>query len=224
MERTKEEYIALGDRISSPAVIAQTIYSMTLAKRDAVGLASYGWAAAKTEAVAALLQSLEAANKAYAERFGVHKANGSSLASATRDAKKWRLRALAIGHEALSGEALGELERVTGPTTGRADRFAQQIQQLAALASANEAAFRAEGADDAFFAEGHALAASLAAGSATMASRRKDLPAAHDALDELDGRLFVHLKALNRSGRAFNLAAGDRIRASEYNLDLLYNR
>jgi hypothetical protein len=32
-----------------------------------------------------------------------------------------------------------------------------------------------------------------------MTGRRKDLPATHDALDELDGRLFVHLKALNRS-------------------------
>jgi hypothetical protein len=53
---------------------------------------------------------------------------------------------------------------------------------------------------------------------------KRGLPAEKDRLDEQDGRVWYELKALNRSGRAAHLAAGDRARADEYNLDLLYRR
>ncbi|GMV42082.1 MAG: hypothetical protein AMXMBFR64_37980 [Myxococcales bacterium] len=213
-----------GDRLSSPAVIAQTRLSLKLARRDAEGLAANGWAVKKTDALEADLAALEAANASYTARFGAHSANGKAVAAAVGSAKKWRVRTLAIGHAALTGEALGALEKATSPTRGRADRLAQQIQALADIVEAHEALFKEEGASDGHLAEGKALAAALAQGTATQASRRRDLPAAHDELDELDGRIFFQLKALHRSGRAHHLTVGDRARANEYNLDLLYNR
>lgn len=224
MEFTKEEYIEIGDTLSSPAMIAQMEYSLTLAKRDAAGLPAFGWTAAKTDKAQDTLGQLRAASDAYTQKYGQHTASGAELADTMNDAKKWRGRALAIGTDAVSGDAAGQLAAISGPTARRPSRFAEQIRALAAFAEQHKAEFMANGADEAFFAAGHAYAQSLAQAVAFRGTRRHALPAEHDVLDELDGRLHTMLKSLNRAGRALHLSNGDAALAAGYNLHILRRR
>ncbi|NUN13979.1 MAG: hypothetical protein HUU55_10140 [Myxococcales bacterium] len=79
MELTNEEYIEIGDTLSSSAVITQTEFSLTLAERDAAGLAGNGWGSAKTEKLRSTLAELRTADDAYTKKSGRHTAVGVDM-------------------------------------------------------------------------------------------------------------------------------------------------
>jgi hypothetical protein len=138
-------------------------------------------------------------------------------------AKRWRLRVLAIGRNVLDGaDVLARLERIGARAGLDPAKLATQVEGYLGLARETEASYRAGGADDAFFAEGERLFRVLRDAATTRAHRGKDLPAEHDRVDELDGQCWDRCKRMSRSGKALHLAAGDRGRAAEYKLDLLY--
>jgi hypothetical protein len=225
MQRTKEEYVAIGSEFPSENVLAQLDYSLGLAARDAVLLAAHGWPVRRTQALQGIRTELAQANLAYEQKFGMHLGVTQTNASQVDLGKRWRLRAVAIGENELPGEdALARLRRLGGAAGRDPGSLGRQVAGLLQLARENDAVFRDGGADDAFFAEGDRLVRALAQGEATRRQRPKDLPAEHDQLDELDGRSWELLKKLNRSGRAAHLARGDRGRAAEYHLDILYGR
>jgi len=224
---TKEEYIAIGDRYSGNAVTQQLGYHTLLLERDGERLVPYGFSQERHQSLlaasgqhATLLQQY---NAAHGQKVGGRR----DLAIDERDAKHWRLRAQAIGGNSLTESAdRAEFDHITAaPGRGKPALLGKQLGEIMALARKHEKAFRDNGADDAFFAEGDRLAAALAtAGAQGGTLGRKGLVAEHDVIDELEGRIWELLKQANRSGRALHLASGDRVLASEYNLDLLSHR
>jgi len=224
MPKTREEYVALGDTLSSPAVIEQLSYSIMVAERDATLLASHGWSAEHTNQIKRIRTDLDSSYLAYQAKFGVHIARSRTAGDDIDTGKRWRLRAVAIGRNVLEGDAAAELSRY-GTAAGRdAAALGAQIAGVLSVATKNETTFRGAGADDGFFAEGRRLVAALELAAAHVRNRPKDLPAEHDRIDELDGRAHELLVKLNRSGRASHLSAGDRARMTEYNLDVLHRR
>jgi hypothetical protein len=223
MTRTKEEYVAIGSEFPSERMLDQTDYSLGLATRDAALLAGHGWPVKRTEELLGIRADLTQANLGYEQKFGMHVGVTRVNASQVDLGKRWRLRARAIGENELTGEdALARLRRLGGAAGRDPGSLGRQIVGLLQLARENEAVFRDGGADDAFFAEGDRLVGALEQGEATRRQRPRDLPAEHDKLDELDGRAWELLKKLNRSGKATHIARGDRGRAAEFNLDILY--
>ncbi|MBI4704090.1 MAG: hypothetical protein HY744_23525 [Deltaproteobacteria bacterium] len=226
MAFTKEEYIAVGEQFASRNVQEQIAVAMELAGRDAALLAAFGWSADNTTELGRQAAALDAAIQNYERRFGTHLGRTQATAADIDLAKRWRLRAVAIGENRLtSPDALAMLRRLGGRAGRDPEKLGVQIQGLLDLARENETAMRAGGAaDDAFFAEGARLVTALKSAATARRQRPKDLPAEHDKLDELDGRGWELLKRLSIAGKAVHAANGDRARMADYNLDILYGR
>jgi hypothetical protein len=154
------------------------------------------------------------------------KATRAELLEEMLRAKRWKRVAVAIGLNALEDkpDERSKLLQHDTPVRGDAPRLLAQVRGLVQVAEANAPAFRPAGATDPLFADGRAITADLEEVMGRKTVTKRALPAEKDVLDELDGRVWYELKALDRSGRAAHLAAGDRARADEYNLDLLYRR
>jgi len=205
-------------------VVEQLRVSLQLAREDAAMLARFGWPVTQTEVLASACDELVRNGAEYERKFGAKVGIGQDLRGEIDRGKRWREQGLAIGRNALAGSALEQLERFAGAAGQDGVRLAQQVQGILSVGRANDAACRAWGADDAFFAEGERLARSLPELAGEQGGKKKTVPAEHALLDEMEGRAWLLLKKLDRAGRAGHGASGDRLRAAAYNLDILYGR
>ncbi len=223
---TKEQYIEIGDEFPTRDVLDQLDDSLDLAVRDAIILAGSGWTVRNTAALRGLQTDLVKANKNYERKFGRDVGRTRNGTAEVDNGKRWRLRANAILENNLQSEdAMARLKRLGGAAGRDPEALVVQVEGLLALARENEAHLRAEDVvDDAFFAEGARLARVLRAAATFRRQRPKDLPVEQDRLDELDGRVWEMVKALNRAGRAAHIQNGDRLLAAHYNLDAMYGR
>ncbi len=221
---TREESIEVGGQLTAANVQVALVDAIALAERDRAGLTLFGWTPARTAGLVAVQGELAAALRGYETRYGQHLARTKATANDIDTGKRWRLRVLALLQ---LGHAEAETEyRAYAWRSGRdPDKLGQQIAGLLGVARKYEAALRENcGADDAFFAEGERLVASLQAGAAARRQRPRDLPAERDRVDEVCGRAWEQLKALNVAGRSLHRANGDRALAAQYTLDVLYGR
>ena len=218
---------AIGRRLDHDKMLAQIDYALVLADRDGTKLAECGWVAQDTEELGRLRGRIAALADRFRELYGGPRARDRRVAELIWHAKRWRLRALAVGRNALESEARRELEALSRPTYSDPGLLASVLQGLLSVLEANRNLVGPRGADESFLAEGRDLLEALrsvASGrevSGLHARMSEDAAKVSQDLDEACGKAWKMLKKLNLSGRTAHLLQGDRQRAAEYHLDLL---
>ena len=217
----------IGRRLDHDRMLAQIDYALVLADRDGPMLADCGWVARDTEELGRLRGQIAALADRFRELYGGPRARDKRVAELVWHAKRWRLRALAVGRNGLESEARRELESLSRPTYSDPGLLASVLQGLLSILETNREQVGSRGADEAFLAEGRDLLqalGSVASGrevSGLHARLPEDAAQVSRSLDEACGRAWKMLKNLNLSGRTAHLLRGDRQRAAEYHLDLL---
>lgn len=217
-QRSRDEYIRIGETLNTSDVLAQLDHSIALVRRDHAVLAEYGIGPGFVDGLVELRKGIEGHLHTPAAR----RAPREQLTHAVRAAKGWRLRATEIGLKATSGEQAAQLLLLSAPTHADPDKLAAAVSAILTLARAAEASFRSAGADDALYLEGEEALAALNAAFEHRATFDALLRRSADDPDELDGRAWEKLKQLHEIGRAAFEKLGDATHAAEYDLDLLY--
>jgi predicted nucleic acid-binding protein len=224
------EIIEIGQRFDVADMVDQLEYSLVLASRDRKILARCGWLESDGHRLQVLRDELKQKAQKFQKVHGQIKAEKKSILELIGRAKRWRLQALAIGRNGLSGEARRKLECLSRPTYSNPRVLAEVIQALLEAAEHYREAFAGRGAPTSFLHDGQAVLDDLhfhlrgeGETQAEMTPHAQPSDARHAAreLQELCGHAWCELKKLNRSGRAAQLLAGNRQRAMEYNLDIL---
>jgi hypothetical protein len=217
-QRSRDEYVRIGETLNTADVLAQLDHSVALLRRDSAVLTEAGL----DPGFADLLLELRRKIEEHLREAATKGAPREELTDAVRAAKAWRLRAIECGLKATTGERAAQLLMLSVPTHGDPDRLADTVAEVLRLARSAEAEFRRCGADDAFYLEGEE---SLVGMRAALEHRGKVdalLRRSADDPDELDGRAWEKLKELHERGRAAFEKLGDEAHAGEYDLDILY--
>jgi hypothetical protein len=217
-ERSRDEYIRIGETLNTCDVLSQLDHSVALLRRDETILVQSGLPTTFLDELLELRKQIEERQHA----TGPKSALREELTDAVQRAKAWRLRAIEIGLAATTGELAAQLLLLSAPTHGDPARLAEAVTEVYRLARMAEGEFRTAGADDAFFADGdeviRALEDALGHRGAveTLLHRQADDP------NELDGKAWEKLKLLHRIGLDAFTGKGDEAHASEYGLEILY--
>lgn len=217
-QRSRDEYIRIGETLNTADVLAQLDHSVALLRRDQAVLMEAGLQAEFTEELLELRLKIE-------EHVRLAAAKGApreELTDACRSAKAWRLRAMELGLKATTGEPAAQLLMLSAPTHGDPDKLAEALAEVIGLARAAEDDFRRVGADDAFFLEGDEALSEMRSALEHRGKVDALLRRSADDPDELDGRAWEKLKELHECGKKAFEKLGDVGHAGEYDLDILY--
>lgn len=223
----RQDYIDIGQRFAPANMLDQIEYAILLARRDRKILNTCGWIDRDTETLQDLKEKLEEKVRSMGHGTVGRPARQKALAELISRAKRWRMQAMAIGRNALKGEALVEMELLSRPTYSDPGLMAEIVEGLLGTTTRHQQAMSERGATEAFLEEGRQVLQGLKEVIRGLSSREASSSEgeAYDIeVDELCGRAWDALKKLNRSGRAAQLLLGNRMRSSEYNLDLLSKR
>jgi len=217
-QRSRDEYIRIGETLNTADVLAQLDHSVALLRRDHGKLVEAGLPETFMDELLELRRQIE-------ERVRLGATMGApreELTDAVRAAKAWRLRAIEIGLKATTGEQAARLLMLSAPTHGDPDKLAEALRDVLAVARSAEEDFREIGADDSLYLEGEEALSALRSALEHRAKFDALLRRSADDPDELDGRAWEKLKDLHQRGRAVFEKAGETEHADEYDLDLLY--
>jgi len=217
-QRSRDEYIRIGETLNTADVLAQLDHSVALLRRDHAKLVEDGLPETFMDELLELRRHIE-------ERVRLGAAKGApreELTDAVRAAKSWRLRAIELGLKATTGERAAQLLLLSAPTHGDPDKLTEALRDILTVARAAEPDFRTVGADDALYVEGEEALSALRSALEHRAKFDALLRRSADDPDELDGRAWEKLKDLHERGRALFEKLGDGAEAAEYDLDILY--
>lgn len=217
-QRSRDEYIRIGETLNTADVLAQLDHSVALLRRDHVQLVEDGLPPTFLDELLELRRNIE-------ERVRLGAAKGApreELTDAVRAAKGWRLRALELGLKATTGELAARLLLLSAPTHGDPDKLVENLRAILEAARSAEADFRHVGGDDSLYVEGEEAIAALLSALEHRAKFDALLRRSADDPDELDGRAWEKLKELHERGRGLFARLGDTPHAQEYDLDILY--
>jgi hypothetical protein len=227
---TRDRFIKVGERHNSDDVLSQHQYTKDLVTRDGVNLARHGFPLAWAAQMDATATQLATRKQQRTVGRGGKQAKRGNEQRQVRLGKHWLRQAATVVLNAVESpvEPHPELGEAVAPLMGRVSSDAQEVGSrvaaiLALLQSAEWSAVLAPliPGDSDLIAAGQEIADSLPAAKGAKKVAQQDAVVDTADLDELDGKLWYFLKAANRAGRSYWLREGDRVRASEYNLDVL---
>lgn len=227
---TRDRFIQVGERHNSDDVLSQHQYTKDLVARDGVNLAKHGFPLAWAAQMDATATQLAARKRQRSVGRGGKQAKRGNEQRQVRRGKHWLRQAGTVLRNAAESpmEPNPELGEAIAPLMGRVSNDAQEVGSrvaavLAVLPSAEWSAVLAPliPSDSDLVATGQEIADGLPVAKGAKKVAQQDAVVDTADLDELDGKLWYFLKAANRAGRSYWLREGDRVRASEYNLDVL---
>jgi hypothetical protein len=229
---TRDRFIEVGERFNSDDVLSQHLYTKDLVARDGTNLAKHGFPVPWAAQMDALADQLASKKQQRTVGRGGKQAKRGNEQRQVRLGKTWLRQAGTILRNASEspvepnpelGEAIAALIR---PVSNDAQEVGSRVAAVLAIFQGAEwSAVLAPllPADSDLLAAGQAIADRLPDAKGIKKVAQQDAVVDTADLDELDGRLWYYLKAANRAGRSYWLAADDRVRAAEYNLDLLHH-
>jgi hypothetical protein len=240
---TPDDFIAIGERYPSEAIIDEADRLLPLATADIGLLATRGYGQGELSKVigfrAALVAEVAGRNQQRGSKKGSRNVEAHAIKEGKLVLRSGETTALAAltNRTAAPGETSIETKKIVEDTIGQIDALGGHIgtnsaklrTRLTSLVSILGLPALAPAASDApgraaLVAKVQAAIAALPALAEQKKTHQQEAKTGTSSLDEIDGRTYTNLKTMTKVGRAYWREHGNLQRAGEYQLNALNER